>query len=87
MPEINHEIATRLLNAETVTINYYVGRAHLPLSLTLVLAFSIGCLLGILVGIGMYLRIKSQNYKLKHRIKIVEKEIENLRTMPLHDNR
>ncbi len=80
-------ISFAVLNAETVTLNYYIGQKHFPLSLLLVLTFTLGCLLGVIVGIGMYLRMKSQNFKLKSRIKIVEKEVENLRTMPLHDNR
>ncbi len=75
------------LNSESVSINYYVGVGKLPLSLLVVITFAIGCLIGLLVGIAMYLRLKSQNFRLKNRIKIAEKEVSNLRTMPLQDNR
>ncbi len=75
------------LNAGSVTINYYVGATELPLSLLLVIGFALGCLLGLIVGMVMYLKARSQNYRLKNRIKLAEKEINNLRNMPLQDNR
>lgn len=80
-------VSFAILNATPVTINYYIGQQHIPLSLLLVIAFALGCLIGIFVGTFMYCRLKSQNYKLKNRIKMAEKEISNLRTMPLQDNR
>lgn len=75
------------LNAEHVTLNYYFGELKLPLSLLLVLTLLLGCLLGIFAGFIAYLRQKSQIYKLRCRIKTFEKEISNLRTIPLKDNR
>lgn len=75
------------LNAEPVTINYYIGMGKLPLSLLMVISFALGCLIGLLVGMTMYLRLKSQNYRLKNRIKLADKEVSNLRSMPLQDNR
>lgn len=80
-------VSFAILNATPVTINYYIGQQQIALSLLLVIAFAIGCLMGIIVGAFMYCRLKSQNYKLRNRIKIAEKEISNLRTMPLQDNR
>jgi lipopolysaccharide assembly protein A len=73
------------LNAESVSINYYIGAAQLPLSLLLALAFFLGGLLGLSAGLKRLLHLKRQHYRLQQRLKIVEKEIENLRVMPLKD--
>lgn len=74
------------LNADPVLINYYFGKRTMPLSLLVVLTFTLGCLLGLLVGCIMTLKQKSKNYRLQHRIKIAEKELANLRTIPLKDS-
>lgn len=73
------------LNSESVTINYYFGQTTLPLSLLLVLAFALGCLIGMLVGIWLLIKAKLLNYRLKQRLSLAEKEIANLRAIPLQD--
>jgi lipopolysaccharide assembly protein A len=73
------------LNSESVTINYYVGQSSLPLSLLLVLVFALGCLIGIIVGFWLLFKAKMSNYRLRQRLTLAEKEIDNLRTMPLQD--
>lgn len=73
------------LNSESVTINYYLGHSSLPLSLLLVLVFAGGCLLGIIVGIWLLVKSKVQNYHLRQRLNLAEKEISNLRSIPLQD--
>lgn len=74
------------LNSEVVNINYYVGQKAIHLSLLLVLVFSMGSLLGIVVGIWILFKIKIKNYKLKQQLKMAEKEIENLRAIPLQNS-
>lgn len=74
------------LNSESVTINYYFDTSTLPLSLLLVVAFAMGCLLGIIVGLWMVLKAKIRNYRLKQKLSLAEKEIENLRAIPLQDS-
>ena len=73
------------LNSESVTINYYVGQSTLPLSLLLVLVFAFGCLIGMLVGFWLLIKSKISNHRLRHRLSLAEKEIENLRAIPLQD--
>ena len=73
------------LNSESVTINYYFGQSTLPLSLLLVLVFALGCLIGMLVGFWLVIKAKLQNYRIKQRLSLAEKEIENLRAIPLQD--
>lgn len=71
------------LNSNVVSFNYYLGIKDVALSLLLVGAFGGGILLGLLVAIFPWLRTKYENRRLKSRLKIVEKEVENLRTIPL----
>jgi putative membrane protein len=73
------------LNSESVTINYYIGQSSLPLSLLLVLVFASGCLIGMIVGFWLLIKAKLQNYRLTQRLKLAEKEVENLRAIPLQD--
>lgn len=73
------------LNSESVTINYYFSQSTLPLSLLLVLGFAFGCLIGMIVGLWLLLKSKLLNYRLRQRLTIAEKEIENLRAIPLKD--
>ncbi|MDR3477618.1 MAG: LapA family protein [Gammaproteobacteria bacterium] len=78
-------ISFALLNSGSVSINYYVGHRTMPLSLLLAMVFTIGSLLGVFVGLWLLLKIKLKNYRLKQRLKLAEKEIENLRAIPLQD--
>lgn len=73
------------LNSESVTINYYLGHSTLPLSLLLVLVFALGCLIGMIVGFWLLIKAKLFNYRLRQRLTLAEKEIENLRAIPLQD--
>ena len=73
------------LNSESVTINYYISQTTLPLSLLLVLVFALGCLLGMIAGIWLLIKAKVLNYRLRQRLQLAEKEIDNLRAIPLQD--
>lgn len=73
------------LNSESVTIDYYFGQSSLPLSLLLVLVFALGCFVGMVVGLWMLVKAKMQQYRLRQRLILAEKEIENLRAIPLQD--
>ena len=73
------------LNSQVVILNYYIGHHPLPLSLLLVSVFAIGCLLGVLVTVWLLIKTKIQNRHLRKKLKLVEKEVENLRAIPLRD--
>ena len=74
-----------VLNSDTVMLKYYFGSLELPLSLALVSALAAGVLLGVLSALCMVLELRSENTKLKKEIRIVEKEVSNLRRLPLKD--
>jgi putative membrane protein len=78
-------ISFAVLNSGVVTLNYYISQKTIPLSLLLVSVFSAGCLLGLLVGLGIVVRLKLKTYRLRQRLKLVEKEVANLRAIPLQN--
>ncbi len=73
------------LNSEAVTVDYYFSQSSLPLSLVLVISFALGALFGMLVGFWLLLRAKMKYYRLKQRLTMCEREVENLRAIPLQD--
>lgn len=75
-----------LLNATPVSFNYYLGVRTLPLSLLLVFSFSCGGLVGIAIGLFMMTKVMIANRRLQKRIILIEKEVENLRAIPLRDH-
>ena len=79
-------IAFAVLNADPVTLNFYTGSAEFPLSLTLVCALGLGAILGLIANIGIILRMKRENSKLKREGRNTEKEIMNLRNLPIKDS-
>jgi uncharacterized membrane protein YciS (DUF1049 family) len=62
-----------------------MGTKTFPLSILLVGVFTSGCLLGMLVSLWLLLKAKMKNRRLKHRLELAEKEVENLRAIPLQD--
>ena len=73
------------LNSESVTINFYFGESSLPLSLLLVLVFAFGCLIGMVAGLWMLIKSKIKLHHARSRLAMAEKEIGNLRAIPLQD--
>jgi len=59
-----------VVNAEPTVFNYYFGSAKLPLSLLLVIGLGIGALIGWCTGLAVWLRLKRENAKLLHQLKL-----------------
>jgi len=57
----------------------------MPLSWLLVIAFACGSLFGIMVGLYLLIKANVKSYRLRQRLSLAEKEIENLRAIPLQD--
>lgn len=79
-------ITFSLLNAQHVVLDYYVGSANLPLSLLLAMVLCLGAALGFLSMIHIIMKLKRRNRKLNKHLKRIDKELSNLRTLPLQDN-
>ena len=72
-----------VLNAENVHLNYYFGSQQLPLSLAIVLSMMVGAILGVLASIRLILRSRREIVRLRKATEIAEKEIANLRAIPI----
>lgn len=74
-----------VMNAEPVNLNYYFGSAAIPLALLLVGAVVLGAVLGVLASLGAIFRLKRDNARLRRDVRLAEKEVSNLRSLPLRD--
>lgn len=74
-----------VLNSEPVALHYYFGDIEIPVSLTIILAIIAGAILGIVASAGIIIKLKRENSHLKKTSELAEKEISNLRTMPIKD--
>ena len=72
-----------VLNAEPIQLNYYFDSLNLPLSLAMIVAMFIGAILGVLASIGVILRCRKEMAKLRKATEVAEKEITNLRAIPI----
>ena len=73
------------LNASIVQINVYFITFHIPISVLIILTFGFGVLMGFVLFLGRYWRLKAEHRRIKNQLKLTEKEIRNLRAIPLQD--
>lgn len=78
-------VAFAALNASEVTLNLYFKTLNLPISVYIISAFGLGIICGFMVFIGRYWGLRSKHRKVKHELHVMEKEIKNLRSIPLKD--
>ena len=74
-----------VLNAQLVTLNYYLGTVPVPLSLALVSCLALGALLGVFVSLGMLVGQKRRVAQLQRKVAMAEQEVNNLRAIPIKD--
>lgn len=73
------------LNANPVKVNFYVTSYELPVSVMMTIVLGIGILIGFMLFFGRYLRVKNELRRLKSQLNLTEREIKNLRSIPLQD--
>lgn len=78
-------LAFHLRNDQFVLFDYYLGSFELPFSFMVVAAFSIGAVAGVLALVPTLTKLKAENHKLLRRVQVSEKEINNLRILPIKD--
>ncbi|KTD63966.1 lipopolysaccharide assembly protein LapA domain-containing protein [Legionella spiritensis] len=71
------------LNASSVKVNFYVTTMSMPISVLMTIMFGIGLLIGFLLFLFRYWRLKVEFNKVKNQLRLTEKEIKNLRDIPL----
>jgi putative membrane protein len=74
-----------LKNNQMITFNYLVDSQDISLSFLLFISLSIGALLGILAWLPKIIGLKHRISKLEKQMKLSEKELDNLRVMPMKD--
>ncbi len=79
-------LAIHLRNDQPVLFDYYLGHLELPFSLFLIIGICSGVVLGILAGLPLLLRMKRQRDRLASRIRLNEKELNNLRVIPVKNS-
>lgn len=72
-------------NDQLVVFDYFLGSKEYYFSFWLLGAMSIGIVLGWLTITPVVLKLKRHNMKLLRQAKVNEKEINNLRVIPLKD--
>ena len=73
------------LNAASVGVNFYFQTVSIPISVLITVMLGIGIFIGFILFIGRYWRLKADYHKLKNQLKLTEKEIKNLRSIPLQN--
>jgi len=79
-------IVFAVLNAEPVKLNYYFGSKEVALSLILVLAMIAGAIMGVIASASMIISNRREVMKLRKSVELAEKEVANLRAIPIRDN-
>jgi putative membrane protein len=72
-------------NNQPVEFNYIAGVKELPVSILLLSSLCAGVLLGLAASVPVILRLKQQKSRLEKQIRVTEKEINNLRVLPLRN--
>lgn len=73
------------LNASSVQVNFYLTTLKMPISVLMVSVLGVGICVGLILMLSRYWRLKSEHRKIKNQLKLTEREIKNLRTIPLRN--
>ena len=73
------------LNASSVDVNFYLKTISIPISVLMTIMLGVGVFIGFILFIGRYWRLKIECRKINNQLKLTEKEIKNLRSIPLQD--
>ena len=72
-------------NSQDLEFNYVIGTISLPLSLLILLVLVAGVMLGWLSMFPLLLRQRSRIGRLEKQARLVAKEVNNLRVLPVKD--
>ena len=78
-------VVFHLRNDQPVMLDYLLGNAESYFSIWIVAALFIGALLGMASSLPLIIKLKGENVKLQRQVKVTEKEINNLRVIPVKD--
>lgn len=78
-------ISFAALNASSVKINFYFTTWTMPISVLATIMVGLGIIVGFLISLSKYWRLKRELRKIREQLRLTEKEIKNLRAIPLKD--
>ena len=78
-------ISFSLLNSQNVQINFYFTKKDIDLMFVIFASICIGAIMGVIAISGVVFRLRHQLSKKNREVKLVEKEVTNLRSLPLKD--
>lgn len=73
------------LNANSVQVDFYFTSFKIPISVLIIIMLGVGALLGFFLFLVKYFSLKNAHRKIKNQLKLTEKEIKNLRSIPIQD--
>ena len=73
------------LNAASVQVNFYFKTVSMPISVLMTIMLGIGVFIGFILFVFRYWRLKIECHSVKNQLRMTEKEIKNLRSIPLQD--
>jgi len=78
-------VAFAAKNDGSVELHYYLGSVNAPLSLLMVISLGLGALLGVFACSGIILKLKRETMRLQKSVRVAEKEVTNLRALPIKE--
>ncbi len=72
-------------NAQPAMLNYFLGSVEMPVSILVGLALLLGAVLGILASSMALIRLRHELRRLQRQLRLAEKEVSNLRAIPIKD--
>ena len=74
-----------LLNSQPVKLDFYIGSFDTDLVVVILISLVLGSVLGITAVLGKLISFKQELLRKDRKIRLTEKEVENLRSLPLKD--
>lgn len=74
-----------MLNHDDATLNYYLGQATMPLSLWMTVALLLGAIFGVISTLGVMARQRRELSRLRRRVDEAQRELSELRKMPIRN--
>lgn len=78
-------LAFHARNDQLVDLDFYLGVISLPFSLYVIVALCVGAVLGWLALLPRLLALKRDNARLQRNLRVNEKELNNLRVIPVKE--
>lgn len=73
------------LNSQKITLNYYLDTQTIYLPLLILMTLLVGAILGMIAVLPSLLKNKQAARRLRSQVRRIEREVQNLRKIPIKD--